>query len=80
MADKVTSSTYLAVNFGFADGDTRLNKIPNPVSDLAPSTVHTVSGVLATNKLIVGDKAGAEYVGILTADKYSVTKTEFDLN
>lgn len=79
MADKVTNSSYLAVNFGFADGDTRLNKIPNPRSDLLASEVHTVSATLATNALIVGDKAGAAYTKILTADKYNIQKTELDL-
>lgn len=79
MADKVTTSNYLAVNFGFADGDTRLNKIPNPKSDISATQVHTVSGVLLTNALIVGDKNGAAYTGILTADKYDVEKTDYDL-
>lgn len=79
MADKITTSRYMAVNFGFVDGDTRLAKIPNPSDEVTASEVSTVSSVLLTNKLIVGDKAGADFAGILTADSYDVTKTEFDL-
>lgn len=79
MADKVTTSRYMAVNFGFADGDTRLAKIPNPSDEVTAAQVNTVSGVLLTNNLIVGDKAGAAFTGILTADSYEVVKTDFDL-
>lgn len=79
MADTITADTYLSVNFGFADGDTRQLKVPNPKDDLRGSHIKTVSDTLLSNKLIVGDKAGAEFAGILTADTYDVTATKFDI-
>lgn len=79
MADKVSTSSYLAVNFGFEDGDTRLNKIPNPRDDIEESEVAAVSATLLTNHLIVGDKNGAAFSGILTADQYDVVETKFEI-
>lgn len=79
MADKVTQSNYLQLNAGFADGDTRLIKLPNPKASISEAQVYAVSQLLKTNQIIVGDRTGADFVEILTGDKYNVKKTEFDL-
>lgn len=79
MADKITQSNYLQLNAGFADGDTRLIKLPNPKASISEAQVYAVSQLLKTNQIIVGDKAAADFVEILTGDKYEVKKTEFDL-
>lgn len=79
MADKVTQSRYLQLNTGFADGDTRLIKLPNPRNDISETQVYNASQLMKTNSIIVGDRTGAEFVEILTADRYNVKKTEFDL-
>lgn len=79
MADKITQSNYLQLNAGFADGDTRLIKLPNPKAEIPEAQVYAVSQLLKTNQIIVGDRSGAEFVEILTGDKYRVKKTEFDL-
>lgn len=79
MADKVTQSYYLQLNASFADGDTRLIKLPNPKANIPEAQVYAVSQLLKTNQIIVGDRTGAEFVEILTGDKYHVKKTEFDL-
>lgn len=79
MADKITITKYGQLNFGFADGDTRIAKVPNPASDTTEAQIATLSATLKTNALLVGDKAGAEFSEILTYDNYNVKKTEFDL-
>lgn len=79
MADKITQSYYGQLNFGFADGDTRIAKIPNPKNNVEAAQIAALSSLLKTNELIVGDKAGAEFSEILTYDRYHVKKTEFDL-
>lgn len=79
MADKITQSNYLQLNTGFADGDTRLIKLPNPKASISEAQIYAVSQLLKTNKIIVGDRTGAEFVEILTGDKYAVKKTEYDL-
>lgn len=79
MADKITESHYGQLNFGFADGDTRIAKIPNPITNVEAAQIAALSATLKTNQLIVGDKAGADFNEILTYDTYHVKKTEFDL-
>lgn len=79
MADKITTSRYLQLNAGFIDGDTRLIKLPNPRAEISEAQIYAVSNVLKTNKIIVGDRDGADFSEILTADTYNVKKTEFDL-
>lgn len=79
MADKVTQTNYGQLNFGFADGDTRIAKVPNPNATVTAAQIAALSATLKTNQLIVGDKAGAEFNEILTYDTYRVKKTEFDL-
>lgn len=79
MADKITQSNYGQLNFGFADGDTRLAKVPNPRNNVTPAQIAALSATLKTNQLIVGDKTGADFNEILTYDTYDVKKTEFDL-
>lgn len=79
MADKITQSNYLQLNAGFADGDTRLIKLPNPKNDIPEAQVYAASQLLKTNNIIVGDRTGADFVEILTADRYAVKKTEYDL-
>lgn len=88
MADKVTTEVYVDVNLGFVDEDTRKLKIPNalPLNELTIAKFRTLEAKLKPTlggvavSFVVGDRNGAEFAGILTGDRVSATKTEFDLN
>ena len=85
MADKVTVSNYCEVNLGFIDEDTRKVKVPNgktsystsDFTNLEAALKPTISG--AQVNLVVGDRNGAEFTGILYADKVQSIKTDFDI-
>ena len=73
------SSAICAVNFAFADGDTRTINLDNPRNDLTASEIYEVSQFIKNNNLLLGDKYGADSAGILTADIVQSAKTTLDL-
>lgn len=85
MADKITNSNYLEVNLGFIDEDTRKIKIPSALDEYDKSDFTDLENALKPTiggskvNFVVGDRNGAEFTGILYADKVQSTKTDFDL-
>lgn len=79
MADTVTSSANLKINWQFADGDTRMTTAPNPKNDLTAQQVQAVIDNAVTNGLLVGDKAGAALSGVVQVYTENQTKTKIDL-
>lgn len=87
MADKITQSKDLEINFGFIDEDTRKLKVPNALdpSNYTTSTFTELEAAMYVTigetryPLIVGDRTGAEFTGILTADVVTSQKVDFDL-
>lgn len=77
--DTITSSNTLDIIGGFADGDTRTFKIPNPRSDLTSSDIESLDAWIAANNVIVGDRTGASSTGINSATLVETTKTRLDL-
>lgn len=86
MADKVTSELYLNLSLGFVDEDTRTIKVPNARSTYSASDFTsletkfkpTIEGTVTP--IFIGDRNGAEYAGILYADRVASDKTDFDLS
>lgn len=84
MADTITQKRYLDINLGFADEDTRKIKLENPKAEVTTAMIQAVDTAFinssdTTLNLVVGDRAGAEFTGILTVDSIRATETEFDL-
>lgn len=79
MADTVTSSANLKINWQFADGDTRMATAPNPKNDLTAQQVQAIIDNAVTNGLLVGDKAGAALSGVVQVYTENQTKTKIDL-
>lgn len=78
--DTVTSGSDLQIEFGFADGDTRTVKLPNPKTNLDSATFVGLSSWMTTKNIIIGDKAGASSTGINSAVIIEQTKTKLDLS
>lgn len=84
MADTITQKNYLDINLGFADEDTRRIKLENPKSSITTAQIEAVDAAFVnssdtTLNLVVGDRAGAQFTGILTVDSVRAVETEFDL-
>ena len=85
MADKVTTSDYCEVNLGFIDEDTRKVKIPNSKTTYTTNDFTSLEAALkptidgAQVNFVVGDRNGAEFTGILYADKVESMKNDFDI-
>ena len=79
MADKITTSEELQINWAFQDGDTRLVKLPNPKPNLTDSAIKAVADKFIQNQIIIGDKTGASLTGVVSAKIIEKTKTTVDL-
>lgn len=84
MADTITQKNYLDINLGFADEDTRRIKLENPKPNVTTAQIEAVDTAFinssdTTLNLVVGDRAGAQFTGILTVDSVRAVETEFDL-
>lgn len=77
--DTVTSSQDLKINWQFADDDTRLTTIDYPRSDLTAADVNSFKDFVVAKKIFVGDKAGADVVGVKSAKIRYATETKLDI-
>lgn len=59
MADTLTSSNDLKMTWQFDDGDTRIQTIANPRSDLTATDIKNYRDFMAGKSAIIGDKTGA---------------------
>lgn len=80
MADSLSSSKYLQFDFGFNDGDSRKQNIPNPVNNIAESDVAAFDTWIVSNNIVIGDKFGASSTGINSATIVESSKTKLDLS
>ena len=80
MAETVKTTRELKINYGFYDGDYRLETIENPRNDLTSADIGDLSSWLVTNQVVLGDKAGARFVGINEAYIESKTDVTLDLS
>lgn len=80
MADTVTSSNELKLNYLFEDNDTRLTSLPNPVPNLTGAQINNVSDTLRATQAFVGDKTNAPFSKIISAKYVTQTRTILDLS
>ena len=79
MADKVTQTSELKLDFAFYDGDNRVVSVDNPRSDVTVAQLLAVGNTAKTTGAIIGDKASAVCVGLQGAKKVAKTVTQLDL-
>lgn len=75
----VTTVESLLIEVSFVDGDTRTITIRNPADDLTLNAFSEFSTWLATNQVIIGDRAGADFSKIKQARRRTTTTVVFYL-
>lgn len=82
MADTLSSSYSLKFELEFVDGDTRAVTLDNPKLDLVMSDVQTFETFLENNPVVIGDKTGANFKGIVdnSAKIVTVNRRKLDLS
>lgn len=72
----MATTTELKIDTLYADGDTRLITLKNPKATISTAEITTLNGIIASNNLLIGDKAGAAFDKISTVAKVTKTTTE----
>ena len=80
MADKVVQKSTLSLEMEFTDGDTRTITADNPKANLGATEINSLGAFAAENGLIIGDKAGADFLRFKTAKVTRGVTTYLDLN
>lgn len=80
MADTVSSSRELKLDYRFQDLDTRTTSIPNPKNNITRTNIQNLAGVLANTQAFVGDKNNSPFETITSAKIVEQTRTQLDLS
>lgn len=80
MADIVKQKNVLSLEMEFTDGDTRTINFDNPKANLGAAQINSLGSFMAENKLVIGDKQGADVKGFRSAKITRGTTTYLDLN
>ena len=79
MADVITNTEELKIEFLFVDEDTRIQKIKNPRDDLTSNDIAELNAWLQANNIVIGDKNSATLARIKKATRVTQTRTSLDL-
>ena len=79
MADTIKSSNELKLEAGFYDNDTRTITLDNPKTGLTKDDINDELFISAAKNVLVGDKAGAPFVGWKSAKVVEQTTVNLDL-
>lgn len=80
MADIIKTEQTLQIEYAFVDGDTRLNNIKNPKSDITAQEIEELNTFLRANNAIIGDRYSSTFAQINYAKRVNKTTTTFDIN
>ena len=80
MADTMSISRELKLEYRFQDLDTRTTSIPDPINNIGKTEIQTLAGVLANTQAFVGDKNNAPFETITSAKIVEQTRTQLDLS
>lgn len=80
MADIVKQKNTLSLEMEFTDGDTRTINFDNPKTNLGAAQINSLGTYMAENKLVIGDKQGADVMRFKTAKVTRGVTTYLDLN
>ena len=80
MADTIKSARELLIECVFRDGDTRTIVLRNPRTDLTSADIENLDEFMQENKIIIGDREGAEFWKIKKAVVRNTTTRYLDLD
>lgn len=80
MADVIKTRGTLQMVAEFTDGDDRTLSLDNPRADISATEINALSKLIKDNQLILGDKTGANFTRIKTAQKVTITETLLDID
>lgn len=77
-----TIANELKMELNFADGDTRVFRLKNPInSDIElQQKIAQINTMILNGNLLIGDKAAGTFTGIYRATKIRRTTRTFDLS
>lgn len=80
MSDTVKTTRELKIDMYFVDGDTRVQRLKNPRTNITSQEIIDLQTLIRTNNLLIGDRARATFGRISTADIVNTTVTDLDLS
>lgn len=80
MADIITTSQTLQIEYAFVDGDTRQNNIKNPKANITAEEIENLNTFLRANNAIIGDRYQSTFAQINYAKRINKTTTTLDIN
>lgn len=77
----ITTVNELKIELNFADGDTRVFRLKNPINDdvQLQQRIGDINTLILSGQLLIGDKAAGTFTGIYRATKIRRTTRTFDL-
>lgn len=79
MADQITESTNLIIEYAFVDGDTRQQNIKNPRSNITREDIQELNTFMRANNAVLGDRYQSTFAQINSAVKRRITKNKLDI-
>ena len=79
MADITKQTSTLSIVAEFADDDTRIITIDNPVANVSASAINALGTAAKNGNILIGDKAGAAFTRFKSAKKKSTVIKNYDL-
>lgn len=80
MADTISSSSTLKLEYDFVDGDTRTNNIKDPKDNITSNDIEELNTFIRANNALIGDKYQATFARIRKATIVNKTTTDYNLN
>ena len=80
MADKITTTNKLCCVSEFVDNDDRTLTLDNPKANVSAAQIKAVEAQIKAKNLLIGDKAGADFLRFKSARKETRIHTDYDLS
>lgn len=80
MADTSSTAYNLLIETAYVDGDTRTLTLKNPIDseDISSEDIQTLSQLIASSQILVGDRNGAAFSKISKVRYRATTTSKFD--
>lgn len=80
MPDIITTTENLQIEYAFVDGDTRINNIKNPKSNITANDIAELNTFIRANNAVIGDRYNSTFAQINYAKRVTKTTTNYDIN